>query len=202
MLVIFLDTETTGLDPGVHRPLEIAFKVREAGTKELLASYSTLIYQPPAVRQAANPNSSAIHGISWDEVEGGKSEKRVGQEILELLQGLLIAKQGGFFLCQNPSFDRAFFNQLIAPELQQSERLPYHWLDLASMYWVYSLIEHAHPVSREEDLSKDRIAAALKLPRERTPHRALDGVNHLIACYDALIERLSIPQFREAREQI
>ena len=43
------------------------------------------------------------------------------------------------FICQNPYFDRAFFAQLIDPDTQEKNLWPYHWLDLASMFWVEAI---------------------------------------------------------------
>ena len=41
MLNVFLDTETTGLDPMRHRVIEIAFKVVES--HEVIVSYEAII---------------------------------------------------------------------------------------------------------------------------------------------------------------
>src|SRR5690606_41210059 len=46
MLLIFLDTETTGLDPDKHRTLEIAYKVIDAQTDLPIVSYQTIVSQP------------------------------------------------------------------------------------------------------------------------------------------------------------
>ncbi len=78
-------------------------------------------------------------------------------------------------------FDRAFFIQLVHVELQRAMHWPYHWLDLASMYFAL------YPdIKKEADLSKNQIAKALNLPVEREPHRAMNGVNHLMECFGAL----------------
>lgn len=179
MLLIFLDTETTGLDPSKHRALEIAFKVVDSN--QVVVSYETLIAQSDEVFAAADPESLKIHGITRQIALKGKSEATVAAEIVNDLNHAGIREKGGVFICQNPSFDRAFFIQLISVEEQKAMRWPYHWLDLASMYFAL------HPtVTREKELSKNQIARALGLPPEKEPHRAMNGVNHLVECFEAL----------------
>jgi DNA polymerase-3 subunit epsilon/oligoribonuclease len=94
------------------------------------------------------------------------------------------------FICQNPSFDRAFFAQLVDPDTQEKSLWPYHWLDLASMFWAKAI--HCKQQSDgmwpwETGLSKDKIATAFFLPSEERPHRAMNGVDHLILCYKAVV---------------
>ena len=91
---------------------------------------------------------------------------------------------------QNPSFDRAFFAQIIDPDLQEKLLWPYHWLDLASMYWAKALTKEkteANKMPWVTGLSKDKIATVYKLPAEGKPHRAMNGVDHLILCYEVIV---------------
>jgi DNA polymerase-3 subunit epsilon/oligoribonuclease len=67
---------------------------------------------------------------------------------------------------------------------------PYHWLDLASMYWALEIkksqnLEYSLP--DEILLSKDNIAKSLGLEQEAKPHRAMHGVDHLLLCYTHLV---------------
>jgi oligoribonuclease len=39
----------------------------------------------------------------------------------------------------------------------------------------------------ETGYSKDKIAIAHSLPREQQPHRAMNGVKHLMLCYCAVV---------------
>jgi len=192
MLLIFLDTETTGLDPDKHRALEIAFCVVDAGSGRHLVSYESVISQSQEIWAEADPESLKINGFTWEEILDGKSEKAVAAEILENIHGSHITEKTGAFVCQNPSFDRAFFSQIISPDLQARCGWPYHWLDLASMYWAYHLLKEPRTVlQRESDLSKDRIADHFNIPPETSPHRAMNGVRHLMACYDALFSSIN-----------
>ncbi|MCC5831861.1 MAG: 3'-5' exonuclease [Chlamydiales bacterium] len=188
MLLIFLDTETTGLDPDKHRTLEIAYRVIDSLTDRSIVSYETLVSQPLEVWAEADPESLEINGFTWEETLSGKPEKVVASEILNDLNHLDLGKKEGVFICQNPSFDRSFFTQLINVELQRHNGWPYHWLDLASMYWGVRLSrdpEFSKGV-KESDLSKNKIAGFYGIGEEGMPHRAMNGVDHLITCYKSL----------------
>ncbi len=191
MLLIFLDTETTGLDPDKHRTLEIAYKVIDAQTDHPIVSYQTIVSQPLEIWAEADPESLQINGFTWEETLGGKMEKVVASEILNDLNRLELGRKGGVFICQNPSFDRAFFTQIINAEMQRHNGWPYHWLDLASMYWGVRLSQDPDFPKEiaESDLSKNKIAHYYGIEEEEDPHRAMNGVDHLIACYRAIFQK-------------
>lgn len=188
MLLIFLDTETTGLDPDKHRTLEIAYKVIEAQSDRTVLSYATIVSQPAEVWAEADAESLTVNGFTWEETLRGKTEKVVESEILNDLNYLQLGKKGGVFICQNPSFDRAFFTQIIHADIQRHHGWPYHWLDLASMYWGVRFSQDPNFVKqlKEADLSKNNIAEYFGIEEEKNPHRAMNGVDHLLACYRAL----------------
>ncbi len=186
MYLVFLDTETTGLNPENHRIIEIAYKVVDSKAKRVVFSYETIISQPLEVWAAADPDSLKISGFIWEDLLHGKIEKVVADEIALDLNHLGLGTSEGVFICQNPSFDRAFFLQIINPDMQESYGWPYHWLDLASMYWALCHKEGVTSIVKEKDLSKDAIAAHFGIPAEVQPHRAMNGVKHLMACYEAL----------------
>lgn len=185
MYLIFLDTETTGLNPEKHRILEIAYKVVDSRSKQVILSYDAVVSQPREVWAAADPGSLTINGFTWEEVLHGKTEKVVASEISNDLNHLKLGEQEGVFICQNPSFDRLFFIQLIDADLQEHFGWPYHWLDLASMYWAICQ-ETGTILTEERSLSKNAIAQHFGLPPEEAPHRAMNGVKHLMACYQAI----------------
>lgn len=188
MYLIFLDTETTGLNPEKHRILEIAYKILDSITGKIVNSYVSIIAQPAEVWAEADPTSLEINGFCWEDLLHGKTEKVVAIEIANDLNYLDLANKSAVFICQNPSFDRSFFIQLIHADLQKHYGWPYHWLDLASMYWTMRLLKTPEDVKKfkENDLSKDEIAKHYGILTEQLPHRAMNGVEHLMACYRAI----------------
>lgn len=185
MIGIFLDTETNGLNPLKHFVLELAFKIVNVETGELLTAYEAVIAPTQEEWAQGDPQSLQVNGFTWEEVSKGIPSVQVSEEILEIFASFNIERGKAVFICQNPSFDRAFFSQLIDPDLQESLNWPYHWLDLASMFWATHCKEP--PFAWELGVSKDKIAKAHSLPPEGQPHRAMHGVNHLLLCYEAVV---------------
>ncbi len=190
MQAIFLDMETTGLDPTKHRSIDVAFKVVDISAGEMRGSYQSIIKQSPEAWARRDPVSIGINGFTWEMVNSGKEAAQISREIIDLFISLKIMRGKAVFICQNPGFDRAFFAQLVDVYTQESLLWPYHWLDLASMYWAH--IVHKTQSERARfpeaiNLSKNEIARAYQLPSEQHPHRSMNGVNHLILCYEAVL---------------
>jgi oligoribonuclease len=193
MDAIFLDIETTGLDPQIHRPIDLAFKVLDANTHEVKSAYRSVIQWPKEIWEARDPTSIEINGYAWEEVCEGTPPEEVGRQIQAEFLRLHIERGRAVFICQNPSFDRAFFSRLVPVYTQEKLNWPYHWLDFASMYWAREIsrsIEKHLPLPEKMSLSKNSIAQASGLPMESTPHRAMHGVDHLIQCYLTVLYKL------------
>lgn len=190
MQAIFLDTETTGLDPFSHRLLEIAFKVVDVATGFEKLTYQTIVKQPIEVWNKSDPGSVEFNGFTWEKVQLGKEETIIRQEIIQIFKDLNINRGTAIFICQNPAFDRNFFAQLIDVYTQEEFKWPYHWLDFASMFWALfiekSRLNH-QPFPSEINLSKNSIAQRYQLPIEVMPHGALNGVDHLLLCYRTVV---------------
>lgn len=190
MQAIFLDTETTGLDPFSHRLLEIAFKVVDISSGYVKLTYQAIVKQPLEVWEHRDLASIEVNGFTWEKAQLGKEEAIVRQEIIQIFTDLQIARGSAVYICQNPAFDRNFFAQLIDVYTQEQKHWPYHWLDFASMYWALEVkachkIGHSFP--REINLSKNAIAQNHQLPIESSPHSALNGVDHLLLCYRSVV---------------
>src|SRR5690242_20614290 len=141
-------------------------------TGKELDRYESVIFQPQDVWQLSDPASLKVNGISLEEVSQGKEAGVVSMEITNLFQRNNIRRGSAVFICQNPSFDRIFFSQLIDPDVQESLKWPYYWLDLASMYWAESMRvgkQNPHKLPWETGFSKDKIAAVYQLPSEVNP---------------------------------
>ena len=179
MLGIFLDLETNGLNAFKQRVLEIAFQIIDLESGELKASYDAVVAQSKEVWDKSNPDSLKVNGFTFEMCLLGRPESEIAKEVLTLLTKWKIKRDSAVFICQNPSFDRIFFSQLIDPDTQEKEGWPYHWLDLASMYWAKEKGSLA--------LSKNAIARKLGLAEEPIPHKAMHGVKHLLLCYQAVV---------------
>lgn len=190
MDAIFLDIETTGLDPTKHRAIDIAFQVYNLSTGQRKGIFQSIVKQSLESWARCDPTSLEINGYTWERVSTGKDAALVGKEIIDLLTQLGIQRGRAVFICQNPAFDRGFFTQLIDVYTQEKLNWPYHWLDFASMYWallVKNCIESGTPFPEALNLSKNEIAKSFNLPQEDLPHRAMKGVEHLILCYEKVL---------------
>ena len=190
MQAIFLDTETTGLDPFRHKLLEIAFKVVDIPSGYEKLTYQTIVKQPMEFWEQRDPSSVEVNGFTWDKVQLGKEESLIRQEIIHIFEDLKIERGTAVFICQNPAFDRNFFAQLIDVYTQERLHWPYHWLDFASMFWALRFKHHAENHDAfpfEMNLSKNAIAERFQLPIEKMPHSALNGVDHLLLCYRTVV---------------
>lgn len=185
MLGVFLDTETNGLNPFKHKVVEIAFKILDAETGICVDVYESIIALEEAEWDSSDPESLKVNGFSWELTKKGKTLALAAEEIRRIFARHRIIRGEAVFICQNPSFDRAFFHQFFSTEEQEELKFPYHWLDLASMFWADSILEGKKPW--EIGCSKDKIASSFHLPKESQPHRAMNGVDHLLLCYEAVV---------------
>lgn len=170
--------------------LEIAFKIVDLQTGEIKASYSALIKQSEKAFLEADPMSLRVNGFSLEKVENGLELGQVSKQVIAMFKQAGIVRGQAVFICQNPSFDRAFFAQIVGAYDQEAMRWPYHWLDLASMFWCRTVDRErsGEEVLKEGfTLSKDAIAKVYGIGPEEKPHRAMNGVEHLIKCYEAVV---------------
>lgn len=196
MLGIFLDTETNGLNPQKHRILEIAFQIVDVFTGDVKESFQSLISLTTDEWKKSDPESLKVNGFQWEETTKGSSPEAAGKKIQEIFTKNGIKRGNAVFICQNPSFDRVFFSQLIDTDFQEKLLWPYHWLDLASMYWAEAMRKGKSGRGNypwETGYSKDKIAVTYQLPREAQPHRAMNGVKHLLLCYEHVVGFVNRP---------
>lgn len=185
MIGVFVDIETTGLDFRKHVPLDIAVSIVDMSDISVIATYSSLITCNAYAWSNASDEALRVNGYDIDNHFHSKSAFDVGIEIENLFKKYVIEKGKAFFICQNPSFDKFFFGMIVDLYAARNRNLPYHWLDLASMYWI-RFYGCCYPTPECLSLSKDSIAESFGIPPEIKPHKALGGVAHLISCYKAV----------------
>ena len=189
MLAVFLDLETSGLDAYRHRVLEIAFKIVRVDIGETLFTYHSGVKQPWDAWEKRDPLSVEFNGFTWKKNLLGQDEKKICEDVIQIFTEWKIERKKAVFICQNPAFDRCFFSQLVDVYVQEKLQWPYHWLDFASMYWALFVkqLDEGHPFPSEIILSKNAIARSYDLPSESEPHTAINGVDHLLLCYQTVI---------------
>ena len=181
---IFVDLETTGRDASKHVVLDICVAVVDMTSCDNIAQYHSCITCSADDWLRSEPKALQVNGFDESALIQGKSIERVSYELLGFLVNLQLTRYNSFFMCQNPTFDKPFFDKIITLENQENYDMPYHWLDLASMYWIVKGVGNIGDIN----LSKDAIARNIGRPIEEMPHRATNGVRHLIECYKVLKE--------------
>ena len=101
MLGVFLDTETSGLDPFVHVPLELAFVIVDLFSGRELAAYETLLQVDNEAWVSRDVNSVAINGLTREELDRGSTRSQAAKEIEGLFSDHHINNDRAFFICQN-----------------------------------------------------------------------------------------------------
>lgn len=194
MRAVFIDVETTGLDFDRHVPLDVGAVVVDLHNMSCIATYYELIKCYSIQWDHADHQALEVNGFDIDNHFASKESWEVGNELLEFLVHHGILRGQSIFICQNPSFDRIFIHKLISQKKMNDFNLPYHWLDLASMYWIKALDinkpVNGHTLKKHSpiSLSKDTIASMLGIPKEAKPHKGLQGAEHLFECYKALVK--------------
>ncbi len=187
---IILDTETTGLDSSKAQVVEIAFKVIDVGSGACLESFQSVVALSKEEWDRADPVALTVNGFTWDIVQTqGRPRNDIAVNICSLFSKLKLSPKSAFFLCQNPSFDKAFFSQICPPSVQKSCGFPYYWLDFASMNWALMAKEFVlgKRLPFRIPFSKDGIALSSGLPPENKPHKAMNGVDHLLLLFSKII---------------
>ena len=202
MKAVFLDLETTGLDFDKHVVLDVGVVIVDLNDMSDAYAYTACITCDAKDWDMADPKALKVNGFTKENHwQLSKKDYEVTDDLIDFFKKHEIVKGKAFFICQNPSFDRPFFMQLMSQELMQELDLPYHWLDLASMYWMkYYACFHPVPgpqcmyvdMAFEISLSKDSIAKHIGLPPEEKPHKALNGAIHLMKCYKWMTGRAGV----------
>lgn len=124
--LVFVDVETTGLDPFRHEIIEIACLVVDPQTLEVKKGYLTKAQ--PEHLETADPVALRKNKFSLEAWENAKPLNQVLEEINSLAPG-------GMFTGFNVSFDRAFIETAFRKEGVTSN-FDYHWVDVMSLvYW-------------------------------------------------------------------
>ena len=104
MLGLFLDTETSGLDPFLHVPLELGMVIVDLSTGTEVAAYETLLRVSDDEWRARDLNSVAINGLTRECLEKGISRKEAAKTIEAFLTTYGVTKGEAFFYLSKSLF--------------------------------------------------------------------------------------------------
>lgn len=157
--LIWLDLETTGLDPLKDLILEVCVIVTEGPEFTELGGFSQVIYWAPDELARMNPHVRAMHekqGLLAEVAASKVFEPNARRGLLDWL----LAEGGNYPLCgATIGFDRSFLRE--------------QWPEIEALFHYRSL-----------DVSAFRVLAAaveVECPPKREVHRALDDLRDSIA---------------------
>jgi len=152
--LIFVDVETTGLDPQVQEIIEFAAVRDDTGE-----SFETKI--KPSRIETASEYALKLNGYNEEDWANAPTMAEILPHIVEFLEGVVIAGQ-------NPRFDASFINAA-SKEHGIDLRVDYHVIDVATLTY-----EHLFPCGIES-LSLKNVCEFLGVAPEPSVHRALNG---------------------------
>ncbi|MGI5865486.1 MAG: exonuclease domain-containing protein [Myxococcales bacterium] len=157
MDLVFVDVETTGLDPERHELIEVAAVRVHPHTLEPIDHASVRIR--PGSLADADPRALVVNGYTDEAWRDAVTLQAALRQVSPLLEGAVVAGH-------NVGFDWAFLSRGFARAGLPLPAVDYHRVDTASLAWP--LLAGAEI----DSLSLDAVCAALGLSRP-TPHRAL-----------------------------
>lgn len=155
--LVFLDTETTGLDPEKHEVWEIALAVNNGPVQEYYVPHSIV---------TADPKALELNGY-WSRTYQGKAGDDL--QVRNMLEGNTL-------VCANPTFDRMMLRKRWGLE-------PYHYrsIDIESM--ALAVLQYERPKGLKNIAADLRqIGYSIDEPN----HSAYQDVVVLRDCYKAL----------------
>lgn len=195
MRIVFLDLETTGLDPDRHEPWEIGLIARGhyANDREFLWRV-----MPDLTK--ADPNSLRI-GRYYERTAGhlaptltaanlaspdAKPKWSLPRAVAPILAGLL---DGAHIVACNPSFDAAFLKRFL-PEHGHAFTAHYHLIDVEALAVGYLNGDHDHVLNVGRPAlpwDSDEISRAVGVdPEAFERHTALGDARWVRAQWDAI----------------
>jgi DNA polymerase-3 subunit epsilon len=172
---LWIDTETTGLNPVYHEIIEIAVIVESVlpdGTGTIVSSWATKI--SPERVDRADAKALEVNGYTPEAWAGAPSFGEVAPQISELLAS------GGVICGHNVGFDVSFFEAAFA-RIGTGVRIPYHKLDTVTL--AYAAWNN---VGVGPGLSLDKLRKHLGIPMEGAHSALKDALDARTVYYEAL----------------
>jgi DNA polymerase III epsilon subunit-like protein len=172
--LVFLDTETTGLDPFKHELLEVGMIVREPGAPDREVNFSLKIDIARAEGRALEVNGYFKRHIALKEVEVTPAKATAL---------FTVHLDGALVVGNNPQFDLRFIEQFLYRSAAESTTpWYYHPVDLKALV-------AAHAKLGPPPWSTPEIAEAAGVPIPRGSHTALVDARWNRDVYDNIYGR-------------
>lgn len=168
--LVFIDLEMTGLDPKMHKIIEIACLVVDPQTLRVKREYYAKVQ--PQHLETADPKALEMAGFSEEDWKEAKPIREVLEAINELAPG-------GIFAGWNIASDMSFLESAARKE-GILLKYDYHRLDIASV--VY---DRLFGDKKLKEIKLTATCEVLKIPRGKK-HTAMADVKATLEVYKAL----------------
>jgi DNA polymerase III subunit epsilon len=178
LLMVAIDTETTGRDPEVDRAVEIACIIFQRG--EIVARRSWLIHPGRPIPK----ESSDIHGIDDEKVKDAPPFSAIAAELIEVL-GKAVP------LAYNAEYDR----KVLAAELARAGISPANLPPALrrNVEWIDPLIWAREIQRAEKSRALSEVAQRLGIPLDHA-HRATDDAEATLHVFSAFRRDPRVPK--------
>lgn len=173
--LVFVDIETTGLDPNTHEIIEIACLVVDPQTLEVKKEYHSKVQ--PKHLETADPIALEKNKFSPEAWVSAKPLRQVLDELNTLAPS-------GMPVGYNVSFDRKFIEEAFQKERVVSN-FDYHWIDIMSLVYWKLLSDR-----RLKRLKLIHVCKVLDVSLEEA-HTAMGDIRATLAVYRYLKEEIT-----------
>lgn len=148
MILVGIDTETTGPDPEQAFPVEVAVVVKELGNPRPILAESTLLYDPDWGDTPIPSEATAVHGISNDFLRR-HARSTPGDYFQHLFRKIMHFPEF-VFVAHNAAYDRRVIERVEAKGIGED-------VSLARFHWLCTLddVEHPHGSRKLGHLASD-----------------------------------------------
>jgi len=185
MKLLFLDTETTGLDPDIHGMIEIAGIVEIEGVVKKEFCYK----MKPFKGQMINQKALATNGYKADDIKDWAEPLDIYKEIVSDFNEFIdpYNKRDKFHMVgQNPSFDYEFLNEFFFRNNNNYlySYIHYHKIDLVAITATFKLAG----LLDVENAKLSVVSEALGF--QHTAHKAMDDTKMVQKIFHYYIDKL------------
>ncbi|MEI7825968.1 MAG: 3'-5' exonuclease [Chlorobiaceae bacterium] len=176
--LVFVDTETTGLDSKIHVVLEVGILKVDPKTLTVIDEYDATIDPTTLGPFEVSEDALRVNGLDLKElVRTGRPAAEVATRVASMLRGAT-------FCGQNPAFDRGFLNALLG-RFSLKVDAPYAMLDTASLAWPLLVAGEIDSVKLATVCERFGVMNVAK-------HRALSDARATFEVYKKLMASLKV----------
>ena len=171
--LLWLDLETTGLDPKEHSILEVAAILTDGRLQEI-SRYESVIHQVSPALDKMSPWCLATHsdsGLIEEVRKSGTSELRAEEELLAFITRHVQADDTLLLAGSSIHFDRSFIKERWQ---ELDRRLHYRMLDVSSFKEAY------------------RLYHSFELAPSKARHRAMKDIEGAISAFSSYMKLVRV----------